>query len=297
MQVATKVGVTLLEPFVRIDYPIRFRCLTCGTEGCKPVHEMRNATTGCWPCSRIVAGLSGRVPPAAVTASLAAVGYELVGEYVGARLPLAVRCLACSTEANVRLTSVRSKGSGCSACRYRVLAARYSLSDDEVQSRAVLAKVELLGPFTGTKDKVKTRCLGCGYVSMRTVQWSKPSGTCVRCGARPYDFTAPSVVYLLVHELLGALKIGVSNDGTNRLQDHRRQGWEIIEKHRMTGEQAYLVERAVLAWWRVDLGLPPYLSRAEMPQRGETETVSADALDVPTVLAFMRQVAADAHAV
>ena len=100
-----------------------------------------------------------------------------------------------------------------------------------------------------------------------------------------------------MHELLGALKIGVSNDGTNRLQDHRRQGWEIIEKHRMTGEKAYLVEQTVLAWWRVDLGLPPYLSRAEMPQRGEIETVSADALDVPTVLAFMRQVAADAHTV
>jgi len=64
----------------------------------------------------------------------------------------------------------------------------------------------------------------------------------------------------------------------------------------MTGEEAYLVEQAVLTWWRVNLGVPPYPSRADMPQRGETETMSADALDVPTVLASMRHVAADARA-
>ena len=60
----------------------------------------------------------------------------------------------------------------------------------------------------------------------------------------------------------------------------------------MSGEAAYLVEQAVLTWWRKDLGLPAYLPRADMPYGGETETVSSALVDVTAVLAYMREVAA-----
>ena len=51
-----------------------------------------------------------------------------------------------------------------------------------------------------------------------------------------------------------------------------------------TGEQAYGVEAAVLAWLRLELGLAPYLSAEEMPQAGWTETVGADSVDLLDLL-------------
>lgn len=256
------------------------------------MHEMRYQQVACWPCSRVVAGLSGRVQPQAVADSLSKVGYELVGDYVGARIPVLVRCLTCGFEAKVRLTNVRSKGSACSACRYAGLSSRYRLAVDEVTIRAAVARLELLEPFAGTHKTIKTRCLECGYVSRRMVNWSKPSSACVRCGHRPFDFTAPSVVYLLRHRKLDAVKIGVSNVRSKRMDQHRRQGWEVIGQLPMSGEAAYLVEQAVLVWWRKDLGLPAYLLRADIPHGGETETVSSALVDVSAVFTFMKEVAA-----
>ena len=96
------------------------------------------------------------------------------------------------------------------------------------------------------------------------------------------------MLYLLHHEALDALKIGVTNAGTNRLRDHRREGWEVAGRVKGTGEAVYLAERAVLGWWREELALPPHVSSNSMPQGGWTETVSASAVSIPDVLAFMR---------
>ena len=89
-----------------------------------------------------------------------------------------------------------------------------------------------------------------------------------------------------------ALKIGISNVGTNRLADHQRHGWEVANIERIDGESAYQIEQAVLRWWRKDLGLPPHLSSTEVPQGGWTETVSADFVEVPDAVAFVRRTAA-----
>ena len=289
---ARSVGVELLEPFERIDHPVRFRCTKCGAEGVKSVHEMRYQREACWACSRITAGLHGRLPPIVVLDSVSSARFELIGEYLGARAPLRVRCLVCGTESDVRVGNLRSNKTKCRACADRQLAALFRLTDEDVAARAVLARIELLEPFGGTHESIKVRCVECGYEARRRINWSKPSKGCVRCGSRPFDFGAPSIVYLLVHAMHRALKIGVSNVGTNRLADHQRHGWEVANIERIDGESAYQIEQAVLRWWRKDLGLPPHLSSTEVPQGGWTETVSADFVEVPDAVAFVRRTAA-----
>jgi hypothetical protein len=48
------------------------------------------------------------------------------------------------------------------------------------------------------------------------------------------------------------------------------------------------METDILVWWRKELGLPPYLSKSEMPQRGWTETVDLDAIDVAETIRRMK---------
>jgi hypothetical protein len=286
--IAADRGVKLLDPFVRVDYPIRFECLTCGYQGESTVHRIRNSTQPCWPCSRIAAGRHRRLSSETIRADFAEAGFDLVGTYQRSRIPVEVRCRTCGRESLVRLDNVRSRGTGCSWCRFDRLSAKYRLTEDEVEARAELARIRLLEPFTSTHHAIRVECLECGYQSRRRINWSAPAKGCVRCGHRPFDFTAPSVLYLLHHEALDALKIGVTNAGTNRLRDHRREGWEVAGRVKGTGEAVYLAERAVLGWWREELALPPHVSSNSMPQGGWTETVSASAVSIPDVLAFMR---------
>jgi hypothetical protein len=51
------------------------------------------------------------------------------------------------------------------------------------------------------------------------------------------------------------------------------------------------IEKDILRWWRVELALPAYLSATEMPHRGWTETVDADAIDIPATVRRIEELA------
>jgi hypothetical protein len=97
----------------------------------------------------------------------------------------------------------------------------------------------------------------------------------------------PGLTYLLVHEGLNALKVGVTAKGSSRTSNFQRHGWEVVGKEHFTsGFQAVFVEQDILKWWREDLKLSPYLTSDLMPLGGFTETV--DLQEVPPAVAIMR---------
>jgi hypothetical protein len=98
-------------------------------------------------------------------------------------------------------------------------------------------------------------------------------------------------VYLLVHPTLGAAKVGIAAAAGFRLKAHAKHGWEAVASVEVPGPLAIEIEAAVLTWWRVGLGLPPYLSKNEMPQAGWTETVDADAIDIPATIRRIKELA------
>jgi len=65
-----------------------------------------------------------------------------------------------------------------------------------------------------------------------------------------------------------------------RLAEHRREGWQILAVFQVSAKSAAAIETDVLKWWRGALGLPSYLTRAQMPQGGWTETVAAGRVDL-----------------
>jgi hypothetical protein len=90
-----------------------------------------------------------------------------------------------------------------------------------------------------------------------------------------FDPSAPSIVYLLV-DRRQVVKVGITNsqasDSRGRVARHKRNGWtEVAVWALPSGSAAREVERAILCWWRDDLGLPP----AYHGRDGDTETVDA----------------------
>jgi hypothetical protein len=98
--------------------------------------------------------------------------------------------------------------------------------------------------------------------------------------ARQQEADAPALVYLVTHTALGATKIGVTDAAGSRIAQHRREGWQLLAAFQVSAEMACAIEDDVLRWWRRNLGLPSYLTRAQMPQGGWTETVAAARIDL-----------------
>lgn len=90
----------------------------------------------------------------------------------------------------------------------------------------------------------------------------------------------------MTHHEFGAHKIGVGNHKTrnNRITEHKKTGWVLIQSMDFsTGDLAFQVEQETLVWLRQVKKLGIFLSKAEMPQGGETETVDASEIDLPTI--------------
>lgn len=98
---------------------------------------------------------------------------------------------------------------------------------------------------------------------------------------------APALVYVITHPALGAVKVGVSDAAGERIAVHRRAGWQLIAAFQVAADAAAAIEDDVLSWWRRDLGLPPYLTRDQMPQDGWTETVAASRIDLAATVAHV----------
>ena len=100
------------------------------------------------------------------------------------------------------------------------------------------------------------------------------------------NLNAPSYVYLITNKDLNAHKVGIANvkqkNYQDRLHKFRLKGWEV--KNIWNVESGYIalgIESKVFKIIRIDLGLPIYLSKEEMPETGgETETMGADSVSL-----------------
>jgi hypothetical protein len=90
--------------------------------------------------------------------------------------------------------------------------------------------------------------------------------------------TIPSYLYLIENESQSAFKVGVGNvlknKKSDRIKAHMRYKWRVLEIWNFhTGAEAYAREQEVLTHIRLNLKLPSFLSKEEMPQGGWTETI------------------------
>lgn len=113
-------------------------------------------------------------------------------------------------------------------------------------------------------------------------------GLCRYCNSDfPYD--GPAVVYLVVDQT--AVKVGICSPDRKRIDAHKRLGWDLAWTISVgTGDEAYNIEQAMIAWWRDELKAPPAYTRHEMPQQGHTETALWDDIHPTLALETARQI-------
>ncbi len=114
-------------------------------------------------------------------------------------------------------------------------------------------------------------------------------GICRYCHS-VFPYAGPATLYLVADR--DAVKIGCANRSGRRIDDHRRLGWQLAWSLDVpTGDNAYNLEQAVIAWWRDELGLSPAYTSDHMPQYGATETARWEDTPPDSVLAHVEQLA------
>ena len=257
-------------------------CQICKRDIYPSWDSVREGRTPCAYCAR------KKVVPEEAKAKMIAAGVEPLVEYPGARNRWQCRCLKCKRTVFPDYSSVVNAGQkGCSYC------AGKKVDPESAFKLMVNAGLNPLVKYISANTPWPCICQKCGkrvsptYSAIRIGQ-----GGCRYCTKKGLDYNSSAFLYLMTHQELRAHKVGVGNHKTrnNRIKEHTKTGWVLMNsKDFATGDEAFNVEQKTLIWLRETKSLGIYLSKSEMPQGGETETVDASEIDLPTIWAKVEE--------
>lgn len=292
--VAIMLGKRLepLEPYPGAMVPWKVKCLDCGSQITPTYAHVQQGRKGCKTCGIKKNADRSRSSQEAVFRIARAAGFEPLEAYKGRHFPWKCKCMKCGKEIAPHYSGIVA-GGGCRYCSGLVV--------DPSEASKVMKKMKLqpLVPYPGAGIPWLCKCLKCGReITPRYSSVNKGIGGCKYCAARGYDFSKGGILYLITNKNLNAHKIGITNEAAKekRISKHIKEGWDVYQtRYFVDGNTAFEVEQEILLWWRIELALPVYLSKIEMPQGGFTETVDAAEIDLLTIWTRVQEASKEAH--
>ncbi len=142
-----------------------------------------------------------------------------------------------------------NQNSGCPYCSNNMVLKGFN---DLVTTHPVIAR-QALGwdPTTvtfGSNQKKLWECsLGHRWEISPSVRTGKLGSGCPTCATSGFDPNSDAFIYFLIHSEWQMLQIGITNFPEERVNKHRRLGWEVIEiRGPMDGHLTQKWERAIL---------------------------------------------------
>ena len=270
-----------------VDFPgshMPWLCIhnDCGKEVSPVYGSILNGQGGCLYCS-------GRfIEPDEAKAVVISLGFTPVEEYKAQNRWKVIHD-KCGSEISIIYAYTKRTGKGCALC-----AGLQPVTQEEVDSLFESRGFQVVGEFVNTRTPIRAVHNVCGREVSPTYGSLKIGGGCKYCAVGGIDLTLPGFIYVMTHDELSAVKVGIGGDASkmNRINQHKKYGWTLYKRLTLdTAEEAYEIEQAVMSWLRYDLGLPRFLSSEEMPQGGHTETFSAEEIDSWTIWEEVTRVA------
>ena len=271
-----KLDLKPLEPFKKSHTPWKCIHLKCGRKVSPTYSALRNGQGPCVYCGKNMISIDDAF------ALLKKNNFKPLEKFPGGSSLWHCLHIPCNSKNYIQINYLKRGGKGCPTCA-GLAPISNSSARKLFKSRGFTPLVE----FKNAKTPWKSKHNVCGKTVSPTYGSLKEGRGCKYCQIGGINLLAPGYLYLITNELLNSHKIGIggSFSSQDRLDLHLRQGWKIYKKIvYKTAEQAYEIEQAILTWLRIDLDLPQYLTREEMPQRGHTETVDASEIDLPIIL-------------
>jgi hypothetical protein len=280
--------ISPLTKFETTAKAMKFKCDRCGNIFSAHLHNLGGKRRGCRPCA---IDDYKRVPEMEVHNTLRSAGVlALEALQPDLTRKLKVLCLTCDNEFKVSPVLLRDKrrtGNGCPTCQGRKTSERLRLSESDAIASLRKQNIEPLETYPGlTTLPWLCRCLKCDSELVIKLTSVRQGSGCRYCNITGMQRTDAALVYLITNPLLLAAKIGIAKVGSDRIQEHVRNGWEVNHLwSEINVEVAYEIEKNVLAAWR-DSGIPVAVLPEDMPQKGHTETAPIYMVDLAEVVSI-----------
>ena len=262
-----------LQDYPGANKPWKCKCLDCGNLVQPHYAHVQQGRKGCSFCASKNQSERSRRPQDEVFKIARESGWEPLEPYDSRHKPWKCKCTQCGIVSNAYLASML-EGFGCKHCSGLVV------NPLDAEKVMIKAKLKPLIPYPGSGVPWKSLCVKCkNEVNPRYSTVRVGIGGCKYCATHGYDFAKGGVLYVITNERLGAHKVGITNEAAKekRLKKHEAEGWLTYKTlYFENGNDAFEIEQQILNWWRKELSLPMYLSSAEMPQGGHTETVDSN---------------------
>jgi hypothetical protein len=269
-------GLIPQDEFPGAKIPWRAIHAQCGREVYVRYAYVLDGSSGCRECS------ANYVNPELALEVFRSADLEPLEPYPGASRGWRSIHTVCGREVSPHWGYVRKYLAGCKYCAGKALT--------ELDAIQILKEKNFtpLEPYPGANKPWNVIHEVCGKKvrpRLNSLQFAIGSGAgCSSCADSTFNYADPALIYLMTNEALAAHKIGISGDGKNRVQQHRRHGWETYKTVKVsTGEIAYNIEQEILNWLRETYGWKPFLSKEEMPQGGYTETMDGIELNLVSI--------------
>ena len=290
IKIMLTAGFQPLVEYRKNDAPWKCKCLTCGRISTPSLAHVKSRNGRCKFCAGVVLA-SDQVRERFRDLSLKPLEPYKPGT------PIKCQCLKCGSYFYVKLSSVSvSRGRGaCTLCGLEKRSKARQLPQAVAYDRFLAAGLEPIGTYKNSKTKWQARCIKCKAIDHPVPEYVfAGQGGCSNCASYGIKMSAPSYIYILKHSVYDALKIGIGNVASNpkndRIKKLRRDGWNLIQKYDCdTGQIALNVESKVLQLLREDMKIPQYLSKEQLKQRGETETMCSDLITAKQLQLLVRK--------
>jgi len=275
-------GLVPQEVFPGAGLPWRSIHTQCGREVFPMYKYILDGSSGCRECS------VNYVNPELALEVFRSADLEPLEPYPGAGRGWRSIHTVCGKEVTPHWGYVRKYKAGCKYC------AGKAITDNDANAFLRIKGFEPQVPYPGSQSPWLMIHKKCGMTvspRLNSLQYALGDGSgCAKCADSSFNFLEPAIIYLITNSSLGAHKIGISGASKKRVEQHRREGWELYKTMLLnTGEQVYGIEQEIFEWLRDTFGLTTFLSKEQMPQGGYTETVDASEIDLPTIWAKVEE--------
>jgi len=191
-----------------------------------------------------------------------------------------------------------SKGNWCPYCGNKKLLKGFNDLITRAPEIAAEWHPELNGAMTageviyGSHSKYWWKCAR-GHEFQQSIKKRRTGQGCPSCAKTGFNPSIPGLVYVLVHDSMESLKVGITNtDNENRLKLLASAGWRKVRDFRFTsGSQAERVEKQFFQVVRGELRIPIHLDSSRMKRTGGwSETMSRDLIGELRAIAIIEDI-------
>lgn len=268
-----EAGGEPLEPYENGNARWKIRCLKCDRVSHPSLNNVLRGQGVCLACR----------PKPPVTTKKEALAFvrsknlKPISPYVSAKSKWTLECENCSKIDDYIFTQMKAKNHGCVYC------SNHKVDPEDVKIAFESLGFLMLEEYKNARQPIKSECQSCKKISPKRYDDVRIGKGCRYCQKSAIDLSAKTYFYLIKHDELNAIKIGIGNVGRkqDRLKQHQNYGWLVLYKYTFeSGEFAYTIEQNLLRWLKKEKQLPNFLGKSDMPQGGWTETFSADEISI-----------------